>query len=98
MLGIERLANVGAATLAVVGLWMVIAPSIIDVENGMLRTGTVRSGVITAALSAYAASATDKADTAGYTSVRPYISEISLKFRRTFHYRFDAILLWRKRD
>ncbi|MFC7232274.1 SPW repeat protein [Saliphagus sp. GCM10025308] len=59
----DRLASVGAASLTVLlGLWLLIAPSFIEMGSDQLATGTAISGALVALLSAYNAYANNKAD------------------------------------
>ncbi len=67
----DRLASVGVASLAVLlGLWLVAAPSVIDMGSDTLATGTAISGAVTAILSAYNAYANSKADAPEHTRAR----------------------------
>ncbi|XVH30819.1 SPW repeat domain-containing protein [Haloferacaceae archaeon DSL9] len=59
----DRLASVGAATLtALLGLWVLVSPSVIEMGSSELATGTAVSGLLVALLSAYNAYANNKAD------------------------------------
>lgn len=59
----DQLASVGVAALAVLlGLWVLISPSLIEMGSDELATGTAISGLIVALLSAYIAYANNKAD------------------------------------
>ncbi|WP_276252874.1 SPW repeat domain-containing protein [Halomontanus rarus] len=67
----DRLASVGIASLAVLlGLWLVVAPAVIEMGSSELATGTAVSGLLVAALSAYNAYANNKADTPERTGTR----------------------------
>lgn len=60
----DRLASVGAASLAVLlGLWIAVSPSLIEMGSDALASSTVVSGAAVAILSAYNAYANNKADT-----------------------------------
>ncbi|SER54862.1 SPW repeat protein [Natrinema salaciae] len=60
----NRLASVGVASLAaLLGLWALVSPSVIEMGSGQLATGTAISGAVVAALAAYNAYANNKADT-----------------------------------
>ncbi|WP_312910337.1 SPW repeat protein [Natronosalvus caseinilyticus] len=67
----DRLASVGAASLTVLlGLWLLIAPSFIEMGSDQLATGTAISGALVALLSAYNAYANNKADAPDRARVR----------------------------
>ncbi|QFU84345.1 SPW repeat domain-containing protein [Natronorubrum aibiense] len=67
----DRLASVGIASLTVLlGLWLVAAPTVIDMGSDTLATGTAISGAATAVLSAYNAYANKKADAPEHTHAR----------------------------
>ncbi|QSW98331.1 SPW repeat protein [Haloterrigena alkaliphila] len=67
----DRLASVGVASLAaLLGLWLLIAPSVIDMGSETLATGTAASGAAIAALSAYNAYANKKADAPDHVGTR----------------------------
>lgn len=58
----DHLANVGVASLAaLLGLWALISPFVIEMGSNELATGTALSGLIVAALSAYNAYANRRA-------------------------------------
>jgi hypothetical protein len=60
----NRLASVGVASLsAVLGLWALVSPFVLEMGSATLATGTALSGAIVATLSAYNAYANTKADT-----------------------------------
>lgn len=67
----NRLASVGAAALVVLlGLWAIATPYVIEMGSNELVTGTMVSGVIVVALSAYNTYANSKADTTERTTAR----------------------------
>lgn len=58
----DRLASVGAASLAVLlGLWVVVSPFLIEMGSGTLGTSTTIAGLVVVALSAYNAYANRRA-------------------------------------
>lgn len=60
----DRLASVGVASLAVLlGIWVLVSPSVIEMGSNDLATSTTVSGLVVAALAAYNAYANSKADT-----------------------------------
>ena len=60
----DRLANVAVASLAtLLGLWALVSPAVIEMGSSELATTTAGGGLIVAALSAYNAYATNRADT-----------------------------------
>lgn len=67
----DRLASVGIASLVILlGLWLVVAPAVIDMGSDTLATGTAIAGAITAVLSVYNAYANNKADAPERTRAR----------------------------
>lgn len=59
----DRLANVGVASLvALLGLWAVVAPFVLDMGSDELLWGTAIAGLLVAALSGYSAYANRRAD------------------------------------
>ena len=67
----DRLANVGVASLAaLLGLWALVSPAVIEMGSDELATTTAAGGLIAAALSAYNAYANSKADTPERTTAR----------------------------
>lgn len=59
------LASVGVSALvALLGLWIIIAPFVIDVASGAMAWSTLISGLLVAVLSGYNAYANRRADTA----------------------------------
>ncbi|OVE85552.1 SPW repeat domain-containing protein [Natronolimnobius baerhuensis] len=64
LLSKDRLANVSIASLAaLLGLWALVSPAVIEMGSNELATGTAISGLLVAILSAYNAYANSKADT-----------------------------------
>lgn len=60
----DRLASVGVASLTVLlGLWVLVSPSLIEMGSDQLATSTAITGLATAALAAYNAYANNKVDT-----------------------------------
>ena len=60
----NRLASVGVASLAaLLGLWALVSPAVIEMGSNELATTTAAGGLIVAALSAYNAYANRRADT-----------------------------------
>lgn len=60
----DRLASVGAAALAaLLGVWALVSPYVMEMGSTELATTTMGLGLIVAALSAYNAYANNKADT-----------------------------------
>jgi drug/metabolite transporter (DMT)-like permease len=69
----DRLASVGIASLTVLlGLWLLISPTVIEMGSDTLATGTAVSGLSTAVLSAYNAYKNKKADTTEHTSTHAH--------------------------
>ncbi|WP_207590506.1 SPW repeat domain-containing protein [Halomontanus rarus] len=67
----DRLASVGIASLTVLlGLWLVVAPAVIEMGSNELATGTAVSGLAVAVLSAYNAYANSRADAPEQTRTR----------------------------
>lgn len=65
----DRLASVGAAALAaLLGVWALVSPYVIEMGSSELARTTMGLGVIIAALSAYNAYANSKADTTERTA------------------------------
>lgn len=67
----DRLANVAVASLAaLLGLWALVSPAIIEMGSDELAMTTAAGGFVTAVLSAYNAYANKKADTPERTTTR----------------------------
>ena len=67
----DHLANVAVASLAaLLGLWALVSPAVIEMGSDELAMTTAAGGLITAALSAYNAYANNKADTPEHTTTR----------------------------
>ena len=67
----DRLAGVAVASLtALLGLWLLASPVVIDASSAALATGTAASGLAVAALSAYNAYANNRADSPDRAGVR----------------------------
>lgn len=67
----DRLANVAVSSLAaLLGLWALVSPAVIEMGSDELAMTTAAGGLITAVLSAYNAYANKKADTRERTATR----------------------------
>lgn len=67
----DKLANVAVASLAaLLGLWALISPAMIEMGSDELAMTTAAGGLITAALSTYSAYANRKANTTERTTTR----------------------------
>lgn len=67
----DRLASVGAAALAaLLGIWALVSPYVMEMGSSELATTTMGLGLIVAVLSAYNAYANSKADTTERTTPR----------------------------
>ena len=67
----DRLASVGVASLAaLLGLWALVSPAIIEMGSSELAATTAAGGLIAAALSAYSAYANSRADAPEGTTAR----------------------------
>jgi len=59
----DHLGSVGVAALAaLLGLWILVSPFVIDMGSGALSTSTTVSGIVVAILSGYNAYANNKAE------------------------------------
>ncbi|SFB72524.1 hypothetical protein SAMN05444422_101501 [Halobiforma haloterrestris] len=67
----DRLASVGVASLAaILGLWALASPAVIEMGSSELATATAAGGLLAAALSAYSAYANSKADVPEHARAR----------------------------
>ncbi|AEH37141.1 SPW repeat domain-containing protein [Halopiger xanaduensis] len=67
----DRLASVGVASLAaVLGLWALVSPAVIEMGSSELAMTTAGGGLLVAALSAYNAYANSKADAPDHAHAR----------------------------